>query len=558
MMLLYCTAKLKSFIAAFALTTLTIVAVFVGGADPAQAQTVTTLYNFGAITGDPTGPAGAMAQGRDGNFYGVSQAGPIGGPTNNGVIYKISSSGVITYLHTIQTSEGTQCNGLVLGTDGNFYGTCYSDPVNAAGTIFKVTPTGTLTVMHTFARVTTDGCLPLAPPTQGADGNFYGTTSFCGVNNYGTVYKITSAGVYTVLYSFQGPPSDTLLPLGLIQGSDGNFWGMGNGWIISDGGVFKISSAGKETLVYTFKGSTDGQNPYTNLIQGSDGNYYGTTQGSGGSAIGTVFKLTPTGVETVLYNFPDQTQGAFPRLPLTQGSDGLLYGIATDCAGGGCGQAGLFDITTKGVYSNLYLYPIIGGNNNELPLSPLLLSTNGTLYGVTEQGGTHQNGSFYSLSTTYSPFISLVSISGKEGAKVGILGQGFTSASVVKFGGTAATTKTLTGSTFIMATVPAGALTGTVTVTTGTKTLTAPKQFKVTPTLVSFSPPSGPVGTVVTITGTGLTQATKVTFNQVSAGFTVNSDTQITATVPATATTGKIAVTTKGGTASSTTNFTVN
>jgi hypothetical protein len=151
-----------------------------------------------------------------------------------------------------------------------------------------------------------------------------------------------------------------------------------------------------------------------------------------------------------------------------------------------------------------------------------------------------------------------VSISGKEGAKVGILGQGFTSASVVKFGGTASTTKTLTGSTFIMATVPAGALTGTVTVTTGTKTLTAPKQFKVTPTLVSFSPPSGPVGTVVTITGTGLTQATKVTFNQVSASFTVNSDTQITATVPATATTGKIAVTTKGGTASSTTSFTVN
>jgi uncharacterized repeat protein (TIGR03803 family) len=333
---------------------------------------------------------------------------------------------------------------------------------------------------------------------------------------------------------------------------------MGNGWIISDGGVFKISTTGKETLVYTFKGSTDGQNPYTNLIQGSDGNYYGTTQGSGGSAIGTVFKLTPTGVETVLYNFPDQTQGAFPRLPLTQGPDGLLYGIATDCAGGGCGQAGLFDITTKGVYSNLYLYPIIGGNNNELPLSPLLLSTNGTLYSVTEQGGTHQNGSFYSLSTTYSPFISLVSISGKEGAKVGILGQGFTSASVVKFGGTASTTKTLTGSTFIMATVPAGALTGTVTVTTGTKTLTAPKQFKVTPTLVSFSPPSGPVGTVVTITGTGLTQATKVTFNQVSASFTVNSDTQITATVPATATTGKIAVTTKGGTASSTTSFTVN
>jgi len=556
---LYNKTKMKSRTAALALTVLPVVALLAILGSPTQAQTVTTIYNLGAVNGDPVYPAGAMAQGRDGNFYGLSQLGPIGGTTNNGVIYKISSSGVITDLHTIQTSEGTQCNGLVLGTDGNFYGTCYADPVNNAGTVFKVTSTGTLTVLHTFAGGTTDGCHPLAPPTQGSDGNFYGTTGFCGANGYGMVYKITSTGTYTQLYSFQGPPNDTALPLGLIQGSDGNFWGMGNGWIVSDGGVFKISAAGKETLVYAFKGGTDGQNPYTNLIQGSDGNYYGTTEGSGGSAIGTVFKLTPTGVETVLYNFPNQTDGAFPRLPLTQGPDGLLYGIATDCAGGGCAQAGLFDITTKGVYANLYLYPIIGGNNNELPLSPLLLSTNGTFYSVTEAGGTNQNGSFYSLSTTYSPFISLVNVSsGKEGAKVGILGQGFTSASVVKFGGTAVTTKQLTGTTFIMATVPAGALTGTVTVTTGTKTLTAPKQFKITPTLVSFSPPSGPVGTVVTITGTGLTQATKVTFNQVSASFTVNSDTQITATVPATATTGRIAVTTKGGMASSTTSFTVN
>ena len=105
---------------------------------------------------------------------------------------------------------------------------------------------------------------------------------------------------------------------------------------------------------------------------------------------------------------------------------------------------------------------------------------------------------------------------------------------------------------------PAGALTGTVTVTTGTTTLTAPKQFRVTPTIKTFSPSSGTVGTLVTITGTGLTQETKVTFNTVSASFTVNSDTQITATVPAGATTGKIMVTTKGGGATSSTSFTVN
>ena len=235
-----------------------------------------------------------------------------------------------------------------------------------------------------------------------------------------------------------------------------------------------------------------------------------------------------------------------------------MYGIATDCSGGGCGQAGLFDITTKGVYTNLYLYPIIGGTNNEVPLSPLLLSTNGTFYSVTEQGGTHQNGSFYSVSTTYSPFVSLVSASGIQTAKVGILGQGFSVASVVKFNGVTATTVARTGTTFLLATVPAGASTGNVTVTTGATTLTSNKAFKVRPTISSFAPPSGPVGTSVIINGTGLTQTTKVTFNGTSATFTVNSDIKITATVPTSATTGKIQVTTKGGAINSATSFTVN
>src|SRR5262249_37657237 len=160
------------------------------------------------------------------------------------------------------------------------------------------------------------------------------------------------------------------------------------------------------------------------------------------------------------------------------------------------------------------------------------LSTNGRFYSTTEQGGSHNSGSFYRLSSTYRPFISLVNVSsGKEGAKVGILGQGFTSSSVVNFGGTPATTIKLAARTFIMATVPSGALTGKVTVPTRATTLTSNHAFQIKPTIDSFSPPSGPVGTSVTITGTAFTQTTRVTFNQVSASFTVNSDSQITATV---------------------------
>jgi uncharacterized repeat protein (TIGR03803 family) len=525
----------------------------------APAQTVSTIYQFGSGS-NPNDPAGVMAQGQDGNFYGVSLS---GNGCCQGVIYKISSGGALTSLYSMAQSDGTTCSGLSLGTDGNFYGACQNGGANNYGTVFKVTSAGVLTVLHNFAAQgsTSDGCIPYAPPIQASNGDFYGTTAFCGANNYGTVYKLTLAGAYTLVYSFQGPPNDTVLPFGLVEGTDGDLWGVGNGWIISGGGVFKITLAGKESLVYTFEPNSDGaypdgKYPNANLIQGSNGDFYGTTEEGGSANVGTIFRLTAGGTETVLYSFPNQTDGAYPTLPLTQGPDGLLYGAATDCAGGGCSQAGLFDITPKGVYKNIYLYPLVCSNCGQ-PEAPLLLSTNGTFYSTTEQGGIGV-GSFYSLSNGYSPFISLVNVkSGAEGARVGILGQGFTSKSVVEFGGTKATTAKLTP-TYILATVPTGALTGNITVTTGSTVLSTTASYKITPTYKSFTPPSGPVGTVVTFNGTGLTQTTAVTIDAISALFTVVSDSQITATVPPGAATGAIVVTTKGGRVTSSTDFTVN
>jgi hypothetical protein len=188
----------------------------------------------------------------------------------------------------------------------------------------------------------------------------------------------------------------------------------------------------------------------------------------------------------------------------------------------------------------------------------LTQDTDGNLYGDTTSGGTQNKGVFYSLLLGLGKFVRLVSTSGKEGAKIGVLGQLFSSSSVVNFGGVQATSIALSGTTFINATVPAGALTGRVTVTTGVTTLTSNNTFRVTPTFPSFSPASGPVGTPVVLTGTGLTQTTKVTFNGTAATtVTVNSDTQVTADVPTGATSGKIAITTKGGSTKSTTSFTV-
>ena len=535
----------------------TLIALLAGITLAVQAQTVTTVFDFANVPGTSL-PVGPLAQGRDGEYYGI---------TYYGTVFKVSASGTYTQVATMTSTEGQACNGLILATDGNFYGTCFNggDNGNSTGTFFKVTPTGTVTVLHNFDGTfsgTTDGCYPAGVPVQASDGNFYGTTQLCGVNDAGILYKITLSGTETVVHAFSSS-TDGSQPMGaLIVGSDGNLWGTTNTSGVDNAGtVFRTSLTGTFKTIYNFTGCTATTScaPHAGLIQGTDGNYYGTTEQGGANNEGTVFKVTSGGVFTLLHSFSvTGDNGAYPVEPLAQGTDGILYGVGTDCFGGGCSPADLFQVTTKGVFTDVYNFPDFGGNSNSDPYSPLLLSTTGTFYGTTYEGGTSNAGTVYSLANGQSAFIALQQSIGKEGSSVNIFGQGFSSSSVVKFGGTAATKITRTGSTFIQTTVPAGALTGLVTVTSGSTTLSSLKTFKVLPRVISFNPPSGPVGTAVTITGTGFTQTTGVKFNGTAATFTVNSDTQITATVPTGATTGKITVATKGGSASSSTSFTVN
>lgn len=193
------------------------------------------------------------------------------------------------------------------------------------------------------------------------------------------------------------------------------------------------------------------------------------------------------------------------------------------------------------------------------PTVGLLQATNGTFYGTTSQAGSGGDGTIFSLSTGLGAYLKTQPASAKEGATVGIFGQGFSGSSVVQFGGVQATSVKLSGTTFLTAKVPAGALTGSVTVTTGGTTLTSNQPFRVTPQLLSFAPPSGAVGTQVTITGAGFTQTSGVGFgNSVPAQFTVNSDTEATATLPTGAKTVAVGVVTNGGTVVSSATFTVN
>ena len=387
--------------------------------------------------------------------------------------------------------------------------------------------------------------------------------SRCGSGGCGTIYKITPSGKFTLLYQLHNP--DGALPLApLILGTDGNFYGTTQyGTSCNCGTVFRITPAGKFKVLYSFD-ITHGSSPTSPLVQGTDGDFYGTTTGGGDSGSGVVFKITATGKLTVLHNMNGTSDGAQPYGGLAQASDGNFYGTNTyggnsNCSGG-CGT--FFRITSKGAYSVLYHFD---GTTGATPQITPFQHTAGVVYGDTNAGGTGnvnpcspgQCGVFYGWNANLRAFVSLLPYSGKVGKTVEFLGQGFKGTSAVSFGGTAAKFQIVTD-TYLTATVPAGALTGSATVKTSSGTFASNRVFRVTPQILSFNPTSGTVGTSVTITGVSLKQTTKVAFGGVVATtFTVNSDKQVTATVPTGAQTGHITITTPGGVAVSKGIFTV-
>jgi uncharacterized repeat protein (TIGR03803 family) len=472
-------------------------------------------------------------------------------------------------LHSFNETGGSgPYAGLVQATNGNLYGTTYegANP-DEYGTVFKITPSGTLTTLHSFDF--TDGEAPDVALIQAFDGNLYGTTTTNGAHDSGTVFQITTGGKLTTLYNFcsQSGCTDGMYPVGLVQATNGDFYGTtAEGGTYDAGTVFKITPSGTLTTLHSFcteggSSCTDGSEPAAGLVQATNGDFYGTTSNGGTSDLcapcGTVFKITPSGTLTTLHSFCTEggsscTDGTVPEAGLVQATDGNFYGTTYDFGAHGYGT--VFKITPSGTLTTLHSFDGTDGGD---PIAGLVQATRGYLYGTTWADGTGGGGTVFSLSVGLGPFVEMQSTSGKEGAKIGILGQGFSSSSVVKFGGTKATAIVLSGTTFITATVPAGALTGAVTVTTGTTTLTSTKAFDLLPTTTSFLPESGPVGTPVTIKGTGLKQTTRVTFDGKSATFTVISDSEVKADVPTGALTGKITVSTKGGTATSASVFTV-
>jgi uncharacterized repeat protein (TIGR03803 family) len=382
----------------------------------AEAGTETVLHYFASNPYDGEHPEGVLVQGIDGNFYGTTEFGTV----SSGTVFRISPSGnaSILYYFFFQPNDGEFPQaGLVQGSDGNFYGTTSSGGTSTncsqgCGTVFRINPNGNYANFYSFTG-SPDGASPQAGLVQGSDGNFYGTTSSGGTHDAGTVFRITPGGSKTILYSFGGSPDGAVPLAGLLQGSDGNFYGTTYAGGTSTsytseygpgaGTVFRISPSGAYTNLYSFGSSpNDSLWPNDGLVLGSDGNFYGTTTFGGARSEGSVFRISPSGSETVLYSFGYYlNDGVAPYAGVVRGSDGNFYG--TTDGGGTNGDGTVFRISPNGNYTNLYSF---GGfsNDGQNPLAGLVQGNDGNFYGTTYFGGTNGQGIVFKIDVGLGPF----------------------------------------------------------------------------------------------------------------------------------------------------------
>ena len=476
----------------------------------AHAQTFTPLVNFEVSNGD--GPA-PLVQGLDGKLYGVTWS---GGSFGQGTVFRVTTQGSLKTIYSFCTvyyfcTDGANPTGsLTVGTNGVLYGaTELGGNSNCGyggtgcGEIFRVTAPGSLQNLHGFDI--SDGDSP-SSVVMGSDGNFYGTTPTGGAYNQGTVFRITPSGQLTTIYNFCPKGNyncgDGANPNALILGLDGALYGTtnlggrgtcGNGYPC--GTIFRITLTGKLTTLYAFPpGGLQGWSPFGSLIQTPDGSLYGSNfEGGiyGPYGGGTIFKLAPNGQFMTIYNFCSQlncTDGS-AGANFVLGTDGNFYGTTPEGGDLKCGAYGLyfgcgtiFSMTPSGTITTLHTFEGADGDNPE----GLIQATDGNFYGVNLIGGDLSCsqgtgcGNVYRLSMGLAPFVKLLPAFGRVGQTVDILGQGFTGTSGVSLNGTPANF-TVVSDTLIRVTIPAGATSGLVTVDTSGGTLTSNTVFNVRP-----------------------------------------------------------------------------
>jgi uncharacterized repeat protein (TIGR03803 family) len=342
-------------------------------AQPIQPE---VIFSFNGTNG--ANPQAALTQGSDGNLYGTTyKGGVVPGLVGDlyGTVFKVTPDGTLTSLVSFDVTNGAfPSAALILGNDGNFYGTTAQESSSGSdhATGFRMTANGTLTTLHSFASAN-EGYLRVTL-TLGPDDNFYGTTAGQGAD-YGTVFRMTTTGQLTTLVSFTD--TNGSYPSALTLAADGNFYGTtysGGSGNPGVGTVFKVTTNGTFTTLISFD-ITNASNPL-GLTLGSDGSLYGTTF-SGGTvgAYGTVFRITTNGTLTTIALF-DGVNAAQPRTPLTLGHDGNFYGAS---------ENSVYQVTPDGALATVVVF-----NDTSWWVTPrptVTIGSDGNLYGTTAYGG---------------------------------------------------------------------------------------------------------------------------------------------------------------------------
>ena len=379
-----------------------------------QGQSFETIYSFaGGVDG--ASPYASLIRDRKGTLYSTTTS---GGSSSYGTVFALSKSGKETVLHSFTRGRdgGIPFGSLIRDSAGALYGTTQvgGDPNCDCGVIFKIPGRTATQALYTFTGAT-DGANPFAALIMDKAGNLYGTAEFGGAVGQcfgglgcGVVFKVDQNGNEAVLYTFNGSGGDGANPASaLIQDKHGNFYGttfqggdlgcsLGNGY--GCGTVFKISKTGTETVLYRFAGGTDGALPTAGVVLDAAGILYGTTQEGGDSTncflgCGTVFKLETTGTETVLYRFTGKKDGATPFAGVIMDKTGNLYGTATH--GGNADSFGTVFKIDKA--SNETVLHTFSGPEGYLPYAGLIRDAKGTLYGATAGGGTSGFGTVFRI-----------------------------------------------------------------------------------------------------------------------------------------------------------------
>ena len=345
---------------------------------------------------DGANPHGNLTVDSAGNIYGVTLS---GGSGSEGTVYKLNSAGAETVLHSFDQTDGLEPNGsLLLDGGGNLIGTTQAGGTKHSGLIYRLTQAGQETVLYAFSGHVNNGNYPNSGVTQDGAGNLYGTVASGGGGQFGFVYKLDSQNQLTVLYKFQGGNDGGEPDAGVILDAAGNLYGTAGCCGLNSGGViYKLTPAGDESVLLNFGvAGRKGTGP-TGLIFGANGNLYGVTTDGGAGGEGIVYSLNRAGQETVLYSFPDSPGGYDLTTSLASDPSGNLYGVNLFGGLPGFGQGVVYRISPTGQETVLYAFE--PDPDGFFASSGVVFDAAGNLYGETSLGGEYGAGTVYKISS---------------------------------------------------------------------------------------------------------------------------------------------------------------